>query len=103
VSITCWGELPGERTMPGVLRVRVAGQAAGAVERAGDSWAASWYAGTTRSGAMRDRVTEHASADDAVRAVLRSAWGRKLGARATSRVGWSDRARRFANRAAVSR
>jgi len=33
--VTCWGELRGERPMPGVLRVLVAGQSAGGIERAG--------------------------------------------------------------------
>lgn len=75
VSVTCWGELPAERKMPGALRVLVGGQHAGAVERRGATWAASWYAGMTASGSMRDRVTEHASAEEAVRAVLRSALG----------------------------
>jgi hypothetical protein len=80
--------------MPGALRVLVGGQHAGAVERCGATWAASWYAGMTASGSMRDRVTEHDSAEEAVRAVLRSAWARRLGGRVSSRVHWSDRARR---------
>jgi len=41
--VTCWGELRGERPMPGVLRVLVAGQSAGGIERAGDGWRACWY------------------------------------------------------------
>jgi hypothetical protein len=41
VSIISWGELPAERKMPGVLRVLVADQAAGAIERTGGSWAAA--------------------------------------------------------------
>ena len=83
--------------MPGVLRVLVVGPHAGAIERAGATWVASWYAGMTASGSMRDRVTEHASAEDALRAVLRSAWVRRLGGRVTSRVHWSDRASRAAH------
>jgi len=36
--VTCWGELRGERPLPGVLRVLVDGQSAGGIERAGDGW-----------------------------------------------------------------
>jgi hypothetical protein len=97
VSVTVWGELRGERKLAGSpLHVLVDGQAAGGVERVGDAWCACWYAGMTRAGSLRDRVTEHATAEDAVRAVVRSAWARRLGARAASRVFWSDRARRAA-------
>jgi hypothetical protein len=98
VAVTTWGELRGERKPPGtVLRVLVAGQAAGAVERTGDVWAAQVH------GLHPSRPTSHASADDAVRAVLRSSWARRLGAGADSRVHWSARAHRAAKRAAVSR
>jgi hypothetical protein len=101
VSVTVWGELVGERKLPGVvLRVLVDGQSAGGVERHGNTWVATWYAGLTRSGSLRDRFTEHATAEDAVRAVLRSAWARHLGGRVTSCVHWSDRARRAARPAA---
>jgi hypothetical protein len=98
VSVTVWGELPAERTLPGtVLRVLVGGQSAGGASRHESGvWVASWYAGTTRSGSLRDRVSEHATAEDAVRAVVRSAWARHLGTRTASRVFWSDRARRAA-------
>ncbi|HEY1625572.1 MAG TPA: hypothetical protein VGG16_17410 [Streptosporangiaceae bacterium] len=98
-GVTCWGELPAERPIHGVLRVRIGGEHAGAIERAGDRWVAYWYAGMTRAGNMRDRDTEHDNADDAVRAVLRSAWARRLGGRAASTVIWSERARRAAHRA----
>jgi hypothetical protein len=92
VSVSRWGELRGDRTLPGdVLRVLVAGQAAGGAERRGDAWAACWY-----TAGYRDRVTEHATAEDAVRAVTRSGWARRLGARAASGVYWSERARRIA-------
>lgn len=101
VSITRWGELRGDRKLPStVLRVLVAGQAAGGLERTGDSWTATWYAAPTASGRMRDRCTEHATAEEALRAVQRSAWARRLGARANSPVYWSDRARRAAGRRA---
>jgi hypothetical protein len=92
-SVSVWGELRAERKLPGVLRVLVAGQHAGAIERKGGAWAAYWSAGMTRSGARRDRVTEHATVDEAVRAVVRSAWARRLGARTASRVYWTTRAR----------
>src|ERR1017187_1431966 len=58
VAVTCWGDLPAEPRLPGVLRVLIAGQHAGAAERAGDSWVARW----TTAG-NRDRRTEHASAE----------------------------------------
>jgi hypothetical protein len=97
VSVTCWGELRGDRALPGCLRVLVDGQSAGGAERKGDSWAAYWYAGMSPSGALRDRVSEHATAEEAVRAVVRSPWARRLGARASSRFrgrrkrsGWQD-------------
>lgn len=103
VTVTCWGELPLEPKMPGALRVLVAGQAAGGAERhASGVWVACWYAGMTRSGSMRDRCTEHPTAEEAVRAVVRSAWARRLGARAASRVDWSPRARRLAAKPAGS-
>ncbi|HUY46480.1 MAG TPA: hypothetical protein VMV92_12220 [Streptosporangiaceae bacterium] len=91
VAVTCWGELRAERRLPGVLRVLVAGQHAGAAERAGDTWMADWY-----TAGSRDRLTEHASAEEAVKAVIRSGFARRLGARAGSRVHWSDCARRAA-------
>lgn len=70
VSVSRWGELPAQRKLPDtVLCVLVAGQSAGAVERKGDTWVAYWSAGMTRTGAIRDRLTEHASADEAARAV----------------------------------
>jgi hypothetical protein len=104
VSVTVWGELRGERKLPGApLRVLVDGQSAGGAERHGDTWAATRYAGMTGSGSLRDRVTEHATAEDAVRAVIRSAWARRLGARAASPVHWSDRARRAARMAGAAR
>jgi hypothetical protein len=103
VSVTVWGELPAERKLPGtVLHVLVAGQSAGGAERhQSGAWIATWYAGMTRSGSLRDRFTEHATAEDAVRAVIRSAWARRLGARAASSVHWSDRARRAGRIAAA--
>jgi hypothetical protein len=92
VSVSCWGELRGDRKLPGALRVLVAGQAAGGVERSADGrWLACWY-----TAAFRDRCTDHATAEDAVSAVIASGWARKLGAQARSCVYWSDRARRLA-------
>jgi hypothetical protein len=93
VSVTAWGELPAERKLPGCLRVLVAGQAAGGAERAGQSWLACSY-----TAAYRDQITEHQTAEEAIAAVLASGWARKLGARKGSRVFWSARATRLANR-----
>jgi hypothetical protein len=98
ISVTAWGELPAERKLPGALRVLVAGQAAGGAERRGDVWIACWYAGLGRSGQLRNRVTEHTSAEEAVRAVIRSVRARRLGARAASPVSWSARTTRLAGR-----
>jgi len=84
--------------MPGVLGILVAGQAAGAFYRAGDGWASQWY-----TAAYRDRITEHPTAEEAMRAVIRSGWARRLGARAASRVHWIDRARRLASRPQAAR
>ena len=91
VSVSKWGELPGDRTLPGCLRVLVDGQAAGGAERVAGSWRACFY--TAR---FRDRITEHATADDAVNAVISSGWARRLGARKASPVRWTAKARRLA-------
>lgn len=101
VSVTAWAELAprGSARLPGCLRVLVDGQSAGGAERKGDRWVAYWYAGMLPGGAMRDRATGHATAEDAVRAVIRSAWARRLGARASSRVFWSAKASRLAGSA----
>jgi hypothetical protein len=96
-SVTAWGELRGDRNLPGALRVLVAGQAAGGAERVGEAWRASWH-----SAAYKDRCTEHATADEAVRAVVRSGWARHLGARAGSAVYWSDKAWRLAGAPALA-
>lgn len=101
--VSCWGELRAERSLPGVLRVLVDGQHAGAVEHRGGSWAAHWHTARYGLGHSSDRVTEHATAADAVRAVLRSGWARRLGARSASRVYWSDRASRAVARATGKR
>lgn len=78
--------------MPGtVLRVIVGGQSAGGAERVGETWRACWF-----TAAHRDRMTEHPTAAGAVRAVLRSGWARKLGARAESDLIWTDLASRAA-------
>ncbi len=96
VSVTRWGELPGERKARGVvLRVLVGGQHAGSIAPDGDVWRACHQARTL----SRRRETEHASAGEALRAVLRSGFARTLGARAASAVHWSDKARRVVSRA----
>jgi hypothetical protein len=94
VSVNCWGELRAEKKIPGVLRVLVDGQHAGAIMRDGAVWRAGHQA------RVPGPVTEtgHASAEEALAAVLRSGFARRLGARAGSRVYWSDKARRAASR-----
>jgi hypothetical protein len=93
ISVTAWGELPAERKLPGCLRVLVAGQSAGGAERAGQSWLACWS-----TAACKGRTTEHQTAEEAVAAVIASAWARRLGARKASRVSWSAKAVRLAAR-----
>lgn len=98
VSVSVWGELRGERKLPGrrlapVLRVLVAGQHAGAMEWDGRVWHAAQQARVLG----KARETEHATAEEALRAVLRSGFARHLGARAASRVHWTARGRRAAN------
>lgn len=95
VSVHVWGEARGEQKHPGVLRVLVAGQAAGAVTRDGPVWSAQSY---TPRGTVQPRFSEHATASEAVSAVLRSGWARRLGVRAGSTVLWSQAARNLARR-----
>ena len=104
VSVTAWAELAprGGAKLPGCLRVLVNGQHAGGAERRGDSWVAYWHA-RTRAGSLRDRETQHASAEEAVMAVIRSPWARRLGGRASSRVYWSAKAGKLAGRAGGAR
>lgn len=96
VSVHEWGEMVGEQRHPGVLRVLIGGVAAGAVTRDGPVWSAQSYTGR---GYAQPRFSEHATAAEAVRAVARSGWSRKLGARAASDLHWPDRARRVVDRA----
>lgn len=91
VAIKAWGEMPGERNLPGVLRVLVAGQHAGGAEPDDGQWRAHWM-----TGKLRDRSTLHATADEAIAAVLASPFARRLGVRKASRVYWSERAKRRA-------
>ncbi len=92
VWVEVWGERPGERKPPGpsVLRVLVAGQHAGGIERSEFAWVAQVH------GLRRSEPTTHDTAEEGVRAILRSSWARRLGARAASRVHWSERAKRLA-------
>ena len=97
-KVSCWGELPAEKRLAGVLRVLVDGQHAGAIRHEGGAWQASHQA-NVRS---KTRLTEHASAHEALGAVIRSGFARRLGARVASRVYWSPRARRIAGVTDVS-
>ena len=90
-AVKAWGELPGQRNLPGALQVLVAGQSVGGAEPVGAEWRACWY-----TAAFRDRCTAHPTAEEAVAAVLASGLARRLGARKASRVYWSDKARRRA-------
>jgi hypothetical protein len=93
VRVSCWGELRGEKKIPGLLRVLVGGQHAGAIMRDG----AVWYAGHQARVLGPVTETEHATAEEALKRVLRSGFARRLGARAASPVYWSDKARRAAS------
>jgi hypothetical protein len=91
VMVTRHGELRGERKVSGVaLRVRVDGQYAGVLCPEGDGWHAAHQPRVLAKAV----TTEHATAEEALRAVLRSGFARTLGARAASLVRWSDKARR---------
>jgi hypothetical protein len=107
VSVSAWGERRGETRPPGpaILRVLVAGQHVGAFWRDGaasrwdtcpTSWVSEWYPARGPVALTVPRQVQHATADEALRAVLHSGWARKLGARAASPVYWSDRANRLA-------
>lgn len=91
VAVKAWGELPGQRNLPGALQVLVAGQSVGGAEPVAGQWRATWY-----TAAFRDRFTEHATAEEAFAAVLASGFARRLGARKASRVYWSEKAKRRA-------
>ncbi len=94
VSVTCWGEMArrSDRKLPGVLRVLVGGQHAGAVWLEDGAWHAQAH------GLKPGPQSDHPTADEALTALLRSAWARRLGARAASRVFWSAKATRLAGR-----
>ena len=98
VSVSKWGELPAERTLPGCIRVLIDGQHAGGVERKRGTWVACWHTAAYGRGRSSDRITEHATAEEAVAAVVRSGWARRLGARRTSRITWTAKASRLAAR-----
>jgi hypothetical protein len=97
VSVSCWGELRGEKKIPGAFRVLVGGQHAGAVHREESGWIAEVH------GLRQTAPATHETADAAVQAVLRSCWGRRLGARAASRICWTDKATRAAARTGGAR
>lgn len=98
VSVSVWGERRGETAIPGLLRVLIGGESAGGADRQNGRWVACWYSGMSPSGAMRDAMSEHDTAEDAVRAVIRAPWSRRLGARTASVVEWSPKAIRLAAR-----
>jgi len=97
VSVSCWGELPGAKKIPGAFRVLVGGQHVGAVRRGESGWIAEVH------GLRRTAPTTHETSAAAVQAVLRSSWGRRLGARAASRIYWTDKAARAAARTGGAR
>src|SRR5580698_6575500 len=91
VSVSRYGELRGDpkRGAGRVLRVCVDGQHAGFIERDGQVWRAIRQPRVL----AKSVTTEHASVEDALRAVLRSGFARQLGARPASPVFWSAKAR----------
>jgi hypothetical protein len=97
VTVSCWGDLPGEERLPRVLRVLVGGRHAGAVRRCEDGrWAA--YPLTAAGGPELGAAPAFAHAAGAVRAVLSSPWAVRLGARLGGPLSWSDQARQAAER-----
>lgn len=93
--MTAWNELahPGLKLLklPGcALRVLVGGQHAGAIWFEDDTWHAEAH------GLKRVPPTSHETSDEALAALLRSGWARRLGARAASRVFWSPKASKAA-------
>lgn len=94
VSVTAWAEKArrGERRLPGVLRVLVGGQSCGAVWHEDGTWHAQAH------GLKPGPQTDHATADEALTALLRTPWARRLGARASSRIFWSAKASSLAER-----
>ena len=97
VRVARWRDLPGlrrKRPPAGLLCVLVDGQAAGEIAYSNGTWHAAHWPRV----AAPARQSEHPAADEALRAVLRSGFARYLGARAASRVSWSDAARRVASR-----
>jgi len=93
IAVRIWGEARGERQHAGVIRVLVAGEHAGAIQLGADG---GWTA--EAGGPDPPEPTSHATAQEALDAVARSSWARKLGARSASPVYWSGRAVRLAER-----
>lgn len=86
----------GEQKLP-ALRVLVAGQYVAAVWREDGAWQARYHLGSPHS--YRTAETRgHKTAEAAVTAALRRGLARQLGARAASRVFWSDKAHKLAGR-----
>jgi hypothetical protein len=72
-----------DKRQPGVLRILVGGQHAGVVHHSQSGWAAQVH------GLRHTPVTFHDTAGDAITAVVRSSWARRLGYRAASRTCFS--------------
>ncbi len=79
LHVATWGETVRHGgSLPGAVRLVIGGQDAGSVYRAGSSWAARVTGETA--------ATLHATAGDALTAVVLSPRGRRLGWRAASRM-----------------
>jgi hypothetical protein len=92
VHVHKWGEASYEKPLRDVVRVFIAGQHAGAVAFEDGTWHASR---PRPKQSWKSIDTEHASADEALNAVLRSGFARRLGARAASRVIVTPRAQKI--------
>ena len=92
-TVRCGGEGEAKQRRPGLLRVLIADQEVGTVAYVEGTWVAH---GRTRAG--RHNMTKHSNAESAVSVVVHSGWARRLGARAASRVDWSEQARRMVSR-----
>lgn len=95
VNVHKWGEAEYEKSFPAAVRVFVAGQHAGTVYLEDGTW----HAERPRpSQSWREIASEHETAEEALKAVLRSGFARRLGARAASRVFVTERAKKIMRR-----
>ena len=96
LSVSAWSELRG-RTRPAASASWSIASTPG-VPSAGAGWVACWHTAAYGRGRSSDRITERPTAEEAVVAVVRSGWARRLGAPRASRGTWTPKARKLAAR-----